>query len=262
MYTYRHTHIHTHTHTYTHTHTHTYSHTHIQHNIHTHKYTHMYTDRETDRETDRQTHTHTHTHTHRHTHTYILTQIHSHTHTQTQALTHMHAHTHTHTYTHTHTHTHTHTYTHTHTHTHTHTLPDGVQGPVQIRIISDPVRILPDQLIELWGIRCVQPTLHSHSTEQKRKKILYCEKISVTFKQRRIQDSTVYLNMFYSNTAYSKQWRIYIVKFWTRTPPPPPGPNSLNCMQFWEILANRMLTPPPWRVGAPSSWKSWIRHCW
>ena len=56
------------------------------------------------------------------------------------------------------------------------------------------------------------------------------------------------------------QWRIYIVKFWTR----PRGPNSFNFMQFLGIfLQNHMLAapfPPPPRVGAPTSGKSWIRH--
>ena len=40
--------------------------------------------------------------------------------------------------------------------------------------------------------------------------------------------------------------------------PPPPGPNSFNFMQFLgkngQIIAS-------FRVGAPSSGKSWIRHC-
>ena len=56
------------------------------------------------------------------------------------------------------------------------------------------------------------------------------------------------------------QWRIYIVKFWTRAPPPG-GPNSFNFMQFWENLAKSYVGAPPRGVGAPSSGKSWIRHC-
>ena len=53
------------------------------------------------------------------------------------------------------------------------------------------------------------------------------------------------------------QWWIYIVKFWTR---PPPGPNSFNFMQFWGKFGKIVCWCPPWRVGAPSSGKSWIRH--
>ena len=51
------------------------------------------------------------------------------------------------------------------------------------------------------------------------------------------------------------QWRIYIVKFWTS-----PGVQILliSC-SFWEILA-KSYVDAPWRVGTPTSWKSWIRH--
>ena len=54
------------------------------------------------------------------------------------------------------------------------------------------------------------------------------------------------------------QWRIYIVKFFTRAPP---GVQilSISC-SFWENLA-KSYVGAPWRVGAPSSGKSWIRHC-
>ena len=54
------------------------------------------------------------------------------------------------------------------------------------------------------------------------------------------------------------QWRIYIVKFWTCAPP---GIRilSISC-SFWENLAKSYVGTPP-RVGAPSSGKSWIRHC-
>ena len=46
------------------------------------------------------------------------------------------------------------------------------------------------------------------------------------------------------------QWRIYIVKFWTRSPPPQ-AQNSFNFMQFLGIFwQNRMLAPPP-----PGSWR-------
>ena len=47
----------------------------------------------------------------------------------------------------------------------------------------------------------------------------------------------------------SSQWRIYIVKFWTR---PPPG---LKFFQFHAVFGkiwqNRMLAPPPPGVGPP-----------
>ena len=59
------------------------------------------------------------------------------------------------------------------------------------------------------------------------------------------------------------QWRIYVVKFWTRAPPPPGSKFFQFHAVFGKIWQNRMLAPP-WRVGAPwrvSSGKSWIRHC-
>ena len=41
------------------------------------------------------------------------------------------------------------------------------------------------------------------------------------------------------------QWRIYIVKFWTRPPPPPRFQIlSISC-SFGKIWQNRMLAPPP-----------------
>ena len=50
---------------------------------------------------------------------------------------------------------------------------------------------------------------------------------------------------------HTLQWRIYIVKFWTR-PPSPGGPNSFNFMQFLgkfgKIICWRPLPPPgSWR---------------
>ena len=38
------------------------------------------------------------------------------------------------------------------------------------------MRIFPDQLIKLRGVRRVQPTLHPHPTKHKREKNFYCEK--------------------------------------------------------------------------------------
>ena len=43
------------------------------------------------------------------------------------------------------------------------------------------------------------------------------------------------------------QWRIYIVKFWTR---PPGGPNSFNFMQFLEKFGKIVCWHPP-----PGSWR-------
>ena len=44
-------------------------------------------------------------------------------------------------------------------------------------------------------------------------------------------------------------------------PPPPWGPNSFNFMQFLGKFGKIVCWRLPWRVGAPSSGKSWIRHC-
>ena len=43
--------------------------------------------------------------------------------------------------------------------------------------------------------------------------------------------------------------------------PPPGGPNSFNFMQFLGIFGKIVCWCPPWGVGAPSSGKSWIGHC-
>ena len=45
------------------------------------------------------------------------------------------------------------------------------------------------------------------------------------------------------------QWRIYIVKFWTRAPPPGVQILSISC-SFWEILAKSYVGAPP-----PGSWR-------
>ena len=42
---------------------------------------------------------------------------------------------------------------------------------------------------------------------------------------------------------------------------PPGGPNSFNFMQFSGKYGKIVCWRPPWGVGAPSSGKSWIRHC-
>ena len=54
-----------------------------------------------------------------------------------------------------------------------------------------------------------------------------------------------------SEVGCPPQWRIYIVKFWTRAPPG--GPNSFNFMQFLGKFGKI--------ACSPSSGKSWIRHC-
>ena len=41
---------------------------------------------------------------------------------------------------------------------------------------------------------------------------------------------------------------------------PPGGPNSFNFMQFLGKFGKIVCWHPPWRVGAPSSGKFWIRH--
>ena len=48
-----------------------------------------------------------------------------------------------------------------------------------------------------------------------------------------------------------RQWRIYIVKFWTRAPPPPGGPNSFNFMQFLGKFGKIVC----WRPPPPGSWR-------
>ena len=42
---------------------------------------------------------------------------------------------------------------------------------------------------------------------------------------------------------------------------PPPDPNWLNSIQFLGKFGKIMCWRPHWRVGAPTSEKSWIRHC-
>ena len=41
----------------------------------------------------------------------------------------------------------------------------------------------------------------------------------------------------------------------------PQGPNSFNFMQFLGKFGKIVCWRAPWGVGAPSSGKSWIRHC-
>ena len=47
------------------------------------------------------------------------------------------------------------------------------------------------------------------------------------------------------------QWRIYIVKFWTRVPPPPGGPNSFNFMQFLGNFGEIVCWRPPGELAPP-----------
>ena len=46
------------------------------------------------------------------------------------------------------------------------------------------------------------------------------------------------------------QWRIYIVKFWTR-PPSPGGPNSFNFMQFLGNFDKIVCWCPPGELAPP-----------
>ena len=46
----------------------------------------------------------------------------------------------------------------------------------------------------------------------------------------------------------------------TRAPPPEVEILSIS-RSFCENLAKSYVGAPPWAVGAPSSGKSWIRHC-
>ena len=49
---------------------------------------------------------------------------------------------------------------------------------------------------------------------------------------------------------------------WVRgTRIPPGGPNSFNFIQFLGKFYKIVRWCPSWGVGAPSSGKSWIRHC-
>ena len=45
------------------------------------------------------------------------------------------------------------------------------------------------------------------------------------------------------------QWRIYIVKFWTRAPPE--GPNSFNFMQFLGTFGKIVYWRPPRELASP-----------
>ena len=45
------------------------------------------------------------------------------------------------------------------------------------------------------------------------------------------------------------------------TRPPPGDQNSFDFMQFLGKFGKIVCWRPPWGVGAPSSGKSWIRHC-
>ena len=72
--------------------------------------------------------------------------------------------------------------------------------------------------------------------------------------------STIFHNSNLKNfhPHFTRHWRIYIVKFWR----PPGSKFFLISCSFSEILAKSYVgTPPPRRDGAPTSKKSWIRHC-
>ena len=53
-------------------------------------------------------------------------------------------------------------------------------------------------------------------------------------------------------TFEQHQWRIYIVKFWTRAPPPPRGSKFFQFHAvFGKFWRNRMLAPPPGELAPP-----------
>ena len=56
-----------------------------------------------------------------------------------------------------------------------------------------------------------------------------------------------------------QQWRLYIVKFWTRVP------SRSNFLHFYavfsDIWANNRLAPSPLRLAPPFSEKYWIHFC-
>ena len=59
-----------------------------------------------------------------------------------------------------------------------------------------------------------------------------------------------FIVLFFRYVTY--QWRIYIVKFWTRAPPPPRGVQilSISC-SFWENLAKSYVGAPPGELAPP-----------
>ena len=70
---------------------------------------------------------------------------------------------------------------------------------------------------------------------------------------------TVMSYRFVRSTIRTVQWRIYLVKFWTRVPH---GFQiiSIPC-SFWGKFGKIICWRPLPRVGAPTSVKSWIRNC-
>ena len=54
-----------------------------------------------------------------------------------------------------------------------------------------------------------------------------------------------------TNSFGNMQWRIYIVKFWTRAPPPWGSKFFQFHAVFGEIWQNRMLAPPPGELAPP-----------
>ena len=74
------------------------------------------------------------------------------------------------------------------------------------------------------------------------------------FENHKLDELRHYFSFWLMIENIQYQWRIYIVKFWTRAPPG--GPNSFNFMQFLGNLAKSYVGAPPWGVGAPSSGKS------
>ena len=106
----------------------------------------------------------------------------------------------------------------------------------------------------LAGYQCKSSsTPHRHYFREAN--VLSCEKIKgfhlwcqyfISFRQGR-RKGNVLIKLATNQTE--QQWRIYIVKFWTRAPPPGVQILSISC-SFWENLAKSYVGAPPlgsWR---------------
>ena len=60
---------------------------------------------------------------------------------------------------------------------------------------------------------------------------------------RNIKSPLLFFTRFIKQIIINVQWRIYIVKFWTRAPPG--GPNSFNFMQFLGKYGKIVCWRPP-----------------
>ena len=88
--------------------------------------------------------------------------------------------------------------------------------------------------------------------------------LSVVNSQHKMQKVSVHV---WAKAVYNKKFQtIYIpvadLRGGTRDARPPPGPKFLHFHAvFGKNWPNNRLAPPPFGVSAPSSGKSWIRHC-